>query len=175
MLRELRAAARDEPKPIGVDPTGYEVITEAVRSLLNQYPGLYDDEIVRFEQVKESGDICFSADNGALVFSEKRDILDNVTQTCQYPFYIVYRNNSDREAGKLSCQEFLDTFGKWVCQEPVKIGLVDYQLKELPALTGNRKITRITRDNSYGLEPQADGAQDWVLPVSVEYTNEFEL
>lgn len=175
MLRGQLAAAEDKPKPIGSDPTGYEVITEAVRVLLNQFPGLYDDEIVRFEQVRENGDIGFSANDGALVFSETRDIIDNVHQTCQYPFYLVYRNNSDREAGKLSCQEFLDTFGKWLCKEPVEIGGEVYHLKSFPKLTGSRKITRITRDNSYGLEPQADGTQDWILPVSVQYTNEFEL
>lgn len=175
MPKEQREVAQDRPNPIGVDPTGYEIMTRAVRALLNEFPGLYPDEVVRFEQVQEDGDICFSADNGALVFSETRDVLDVIHQECQYPFYIVYRKNSDRESGKLSCQEFLDTFGKWVCQEPVTISGQSYKLKELPKLSGGRRITRIKRDNSYGLEPQADGTQDWLLPVSVEYTNEFEL
>ena len=37
-----------------------------------------------------------------------------------------------------------------------------------------RKITKVTRDNSYGLEPQENGVQDWILPVSIEYKYDFE-
>ena len=54
-------------KPIGLDATGYEVLTVAVKSLLNQYPGLYDGEIVKFEEMEKDSGIAFSADNGALV------------------------------------------------------------------------------------------------------------
>ena len=33
-------------KPIGKDAEGYEILTEAMKALLNQYPGLYDIETV---------------------------------------------------------------------------------------------------------------------------------
>lgn len=36
-------------------------------------------------------------------------------------------------------------------------------------------IKRITRDNSYGLEPQESGVQDWLLPLSVRYENAYEV
>ena len=68
----------DERKPIGKDASGYDVLTTAVKALLNQFPGLdhqqspYD--IVRFEQLEDTSGIAFSADNGALVFSETEDI-----------------------------------------------------------------------------------------------------
>ena len=42
-------------------------------------------------------------------------------------------------------------------------------------MTDDRKITRITRSNSYGLEPNEDGVQDWLMPVTVEYTHEFDM
>ena len=44
----------------------------AIRELLNQYPGLLEGEIIKFEELKEESGIAFSADSGALVFSEKK-------------------------------------------------------------------------------------------------------
>lgn len=153
-----------------LDHEGYEVMTRAVYELLNQYPGL--DREIAFEEL-DSG-IAFSADNGALIMTEKRDIIDHVTQTCQYPFFIIYRTASTRAAQKLDALTFLDGIGKWICKEPAVIDGTEYILSEYPTLAGNRKIKKVTRNNSYGTEPDAKGVQDWLLPVSVEYTNEFD-
>jgi len=159
--------------PIGVDATGYEVMTKAVSELLNQYPGL-NDRIVTFEELEATSGIAFAADNGGLVMTEKRDILDHVTQTCQFPFYIVYRSASTRAAQKIKIQTFLDSIGKWICKEPAEVDGELITLDEYPPLTQGRKIKRVTRNNSYGVEPDAKGVQDWLLPVTVEYTNEFD-
>ena len=164
----------DERKPIGKDASGYDVLTIAVKALLNQFPGLYENETVKFEELGEDSGIAFSADNGALIFSETEDVLGGVRQTCQYPFYIIYRTSSTKERQKMSIQEFLDTFGKWLCREPVVIDGSEQRLSNYPTLSQGRKITKVTRDNSYGLEPQESGVQDWILPVLVEYKNEFE-
>lgn len=164
----------DERKPIGKDVSGYDVLTTAIKALLNQFPGLYENETVKFEELGEDSGIAFSADNGALIFSETEDILGGVRQTCQYPFYIVYRTISTRERQKMSIQEFLDTFGKWLCREPVVIDEREQRLSKYPILSQGRKITKVTRDNSYGLEPQENGVQDWLLPITVSYANEFE-
>ena len=164
----------DERKPIGKDASGYDVLTIAVKALLNQFPGLYENETVRFEELGEDSGIAFSADNGALIFSETEDILGGVRQTCQYPFYIIYRTSSTKERQKMSIQEFLDTFGKWLCREPVVIDGSEQRLSNYPTLSQGRKITKVTRDNSYGLEPQESGVQDWILPVSIEYKYDFE-
>lgn len=164
-----------ELMPIGVDATGYEVLTEAVKDLLNQYPGLYENETVKFEELGEESGIAFSADAGALVYSEKYDISGMVYQTCQYPFFLVYRTASTKERQKMSIQEFLDIFGKWLCREDVVINGREHRLSDYPKLTGKRKIERITRTNSYGQDPQENGVQDWVLPVTVEYTNKVKL
>lgn len=166
----------DELKPIGKDATGYEVITEAMKDLLNQFPGLLPGEQVKYEELKEDQGVAFSNDSGALVYSETEDVIGGVHQTCQYPFFIVYRSaGSAREAQKMSIQEFLDAFGKWLCQEPAVIDEETYRLSSYPKLAGTRQIKRITRDNSYGTEPQESGVQDWLLPVTVQYTNDFEL
>lgn len=164
----------DERKPIGKDASGYDVLTIAVKALLNQFPGLYENETVKFEELDEDSGIAFSADNGALIFSETEDVLGGVRQTCQYPFYIIYRTSSTKERQKMSIQEFLDTFGKWLCREPVVIDGSEERLSNYPTLSQGRKITKVTRDNSYGLEPQESGVQDWILPVSIEYKYDFE-
>ena len=164
----------DERKPIGKDASGYDVLTIAVKALLNQFPGLYKNETVKFEELGEDSGIAFSADNGALIFSETEDVLGGVRQTCQYPFYIIYRTSSTKERQKMSIQEFLDTFGKWLCREPVVIDGSEQRLSNYPTLSQGRKITKVTRDNSYGLEPQESGVQDWILPVSIGYKYDFE-
>ena len=164
----------DKRKPIGKDASGYDVLTIAVKALLNQFPGLYENETVKFEELGEDSGIAFSADNGALIFSETEDVLGGVRQTCQYPFYIIYRTSSTKERQKMSIQEFLDTFGKWLCREPVVIDGSEQRLSNYPTLSQGRKITKVTRDNSYGLEPQESGVQDWILPVSIEYKYDFE-
>jgi hypothetical protein len=168
----------DERKPIGKDASGYDVLTIAVKALLNQFPGLDQQQnpytIVRFEQLDDTSGIAFSSDDGALVFAETEDVLGVVHQTCRYPFYIVYRIAATKEKPKMNTQEFLDTFGKWLCKEPVEIDGVSYRLNVYPTLSQGRKITKVTRDNSYGLEPQESGVQDWILPVSIEYKYDFE-
>ena len=163
----------EQPQPIGNDVTGYDVLTEAMKSLLNQYPGL-DGEIITFEDLDGDSGIIFSADNGALVYSEKESVTAHVRQICRYPFYIVYRVGSNSEWVKMTAQTFLDGIGKWICKEPVTIDGIAYKLTSYPKLSEGRIIKKITRDNSYGLDPNKNGVQDWILPVSVEYENEFD-
>lgn len=163
------------PKPIGKDATGYEVLTEAMKDLLNQFPGLYEGEEVKYEELADDSGIAFSNDSGALVYTETEDIIGGVHQTCRYPFFIVYRAaSSAKERQKMSIQEFLDAFGKWLCREPAVINGETYKLAGYPKLAGTRQIKKITRDNSYGTEPKENGVQDWLLPVTVQYTNDFK-
>lgn len=164
----------EDVKPIGADVTGFEILTNAVLSLLNQFPGLNGREIL-FEELGESSGLAFSADNGALIITERRSIIDHVRQECQYPFYIVYRTASIEEYQMLNVQAFFDALGKWICREPVEVNGEMVRLMQYPALSEERKITRITRSNSYGLEANEDGVQDWLMPVTVEYTNEFDM
>lgn len=160
-------------KPVGVDAAGFEVLTKAVQYLLDQYPGL-DGRVILFEEIGAESGIAFSADSGALVMSERRSITGHVSQVCQFPFIVVYRTTATREYQKLYVQTFLDTLGKWLCKEPIEINGAAYRLNDYPALAGGRKITKVTRNNSYGTEPNENASQDWLLPVSIEYTNEFD-
>lgn len=133
------------------------------------------NETIKFEELGKESGIAFSADNGALVYSEKEDVCGTMHQVCQYPFYVVYRTASDKERQKLSVQKFLDNLGKWICREPVIINGSETRLNAFPELSQGRVIKRITRDNSYGLEPQESGVQDWLLPLSVRYENTYEV
>lgn len=164
----------EEVKPIGVDVEGYQVLTNAVLKLLSEYPGLNGREIL-FEELSKDSGIAFSSDSGPLIMTEKRSITDHIRQTCQYPFYIVFRTASTEEYQKLQVQAFFDGIGKWICKEPVEIDGVIHRLMNFPVLSDDRKITRVTRSNSYGLEPKSDGVQDWLMPVTVQYTNEFDM
>lgn len=165
----------NEIKPIGVDASGFEILTEAVHYILNLYPGLSENDYISFEELEKDSGIAFSADSGALVMSEKRSITDHVKQICQFPFFVVFRTNAKQENQKINVQEFLEKLGKWICQEPVEMKYVTHRLKGFPELSDGRKITRITRQNSYGTEPDADGVQDWLLPVTVQYTHEYDI
>lgn len=163
----------EEIKPIRADPGGYDVITDAVLALLTEYGKLLDPpRDIYFEDINKTG-IAFSADDGALIYTETQDVLGGYTQNCQYPFYVVYRIASTAEKQKLYAQRFLDTMGKWLCMEPAEINGVTHHLTQYPELNQGRRITRITRFNSYGLDPNEDGVQDWLLPVTVHYINEI--
>ena len=164
----------DELKPIGKDATGYELLTKAIRALLNQFPGLNGQEIL-FEELDENAGIALSADAGALVMSERRSITDHITQECQFPLLVVYRTTTTREFQKLNVSAFLETLGKWICKEPVEIDEEVYRLSSYPEISDGRKITRISRNNSYGTVPNENKSQDWILPVSVQYTYEFDM
>lgn len=164
----------NELKPIGADVSGFEILTNAVLDLLSRFPGLNGREIF-FEELGDDSGIAFSADNGALIMTERRSITDHVTQTCQYPFFVVYRTASTQEYQKLQVQAFFDALGKWICREPAVIDGEVVRLGSFPALSEGRRITRITRGNSYGLDPNENGVQDWLMPVTVEYTNEFNM
>ena len=159
--------------PIGIDGEGYEVLTKAVLELLNQYPGL--EQAISFEGLDATSGIAFAANNGALIMKETVDIIDHVTQECQFPFFLVYRSASTRPPQKVRIQTFMDSIGKWICKEPAEVDGETVRLDEYPELANGRKIKRITRQNSYGIEPDAKGVQDWLLPVTVTYTNEFDL
>ncbi len=163
-----------EAKPIGLDGTGFDILKVAVLDLINQFPGL-DGRSVSFSGLTEDGGISMEPENGTLIYTEKKDIIGNVHQECQFPFFVVYRSGASSENLKMNVSKFLDTLGAWICREPVTIGSSVYQLTEYPTLTGQRKITGVTRFNSYALDPNENKTQDWIIPITVNYTHEFTL
>lgn len=164
----------EKPKPLGLDGTGFEILKTAVLTLLNEFPGL-DGREISFSGLTEDSGISMEPDSGTLIFKEKKDIIGGVHRECQFPFFVVYRSGAASSYLKMSTAEFLDTLGAWICREPVTIDEEAYQLTEYPALTGGRKITSVTRFNSYALEANENKTQDWVIPITVHYTHEFTM
>lgn len=162
-----------ETKPITTDTAGFEIVKEAILHLLNQYPGL-DGREVSYMGLSEDSGLSMEPESGALVYSQKADIVGNVSQKCQLPFFVVYRSGASSDYQKFNINEFLDSLGAWLCKEPVTIDGAEERLAEYPILTGGRKITGITRFNSYAIAPNQNNTQDWLLPVTVNYTHEFE-
>lgn len=163
----------NEAKPIGLDGEGYEILKAAVLTLLNQFPGL-NERTATFSGLGTDNGISMEPESGTLVYAERKDILGNVSQQCQFPFFVVYRTGATSEYLKLDVSTFLDMLGAWICRESVTVDGEYHRLTDYPKLTGSRKITSVTRFNSYALEPNENNTQDWVLPVTVHYTHEIE-
>lgn len=163
---------QENNKPLGIDGDGYELVTEAVKTILNEFPGLATE--VRFEQLEENSGIAFSADSGALILSEKKSVTGKVTRVCNYPFYVVCRASGNLEVQKLAMQSLLDKLGRWICMERVNIDGMEHVLAAYPDLSDGRKIIKISRMNSYGLEPNENDVQDWLLPCTLEYRHIFK-
>ena len=162
-----------EIKPIGVDEGGTESLKPAILFLVNRYPAL-DGRVISFQGLEEDNGISVEPESGTLVYTEREDILGNVLQQCQFPFFVIYRSGASSEFQKMNINGFLDTLGAWLCREPVTIDGEIYRLERYPDISGGRKIKRIIRFNSYALEPNENRTQDWVLPVTVEYTHEYQ-
>lgn len=164
----------DEVKPIGSDMEGFNSLKRAMLALLSSYPGLGEREMV-FETLEAgSSGIAIGVNSGALIITQNESITGHIRQKCQFPFFVIYRTSADREAEKLRVADFLDTFGLWLTRQPVALNGEEYRLTTYPELTGGRKINSVTIFNSYGVEPMEDGYQDWYLPVTVNYTNDFD-
>ena len=64
----------NELKPIGKDADGGDYLKTAVKILLNQFPGLYPDEEIKFEELGDESGIAFSNATGALVYAKTEDV-----------------------------------------------------------------------------------------------------
>ena len=164
----------EQPKPISLDGEGFGILKDAVVALLNDFPGL-DGREITFSGLTEDGGISMEPESGALIYKETTDIIGTVHQECQFPFYVVYRTDATSEYIKKGIVDFLDALGAWICREPVILRETLHQLTEYPSLTGGRRITGVTRFNSYAAEPNPNNTQDWLIPITVKYTHEFTM
>ena len=161
-------------KKIRYDLDGIPVITDALISLLNDYPGLVDANEITFADLDEEGGITIVPISGAVVEAEKTDITDHVTQVCLYPFYVIYREKDLSERRKIKTKEWLDNLGVWLERQIVTINDTEYRLEEYPDLTGDRKFLSIERQSPAYLDKnEEDATEDWVIYISARYQNEF--
>lgn len=155
------------------DIKGTAVITDAIIDLLNEYPGLEDDEIT-FADMNENGGITIMPVSGATIETERQDITDHVTQICLYPFYVMYREQDPSEERRIELKEWLDNLGIWLEKQTVMINEEAYRLDSYPELSGERKFLSIERQTPAYMDSKSeDGTEDWVVYISARYQNEF--
>lgn len=158
-----------------IDIDGTEAVSTVLLTLLNTFPGL-DGKSVLFSTLSDTSGIGFFPTSGAALLSNTEDITGHVKQVCLYPFNIIYRAAPKTEVQKLRIKEFLDTFGKWLEQQPVIICGNTYTLDKYPDLTSeNRVIKSISRTNTAHLSAvYNDGVEDWIISGTLRYENEFD-
>jgi len=156
------------------DLDGSATITEALRELLNLYPGLLEGDEIAFATLSEDSGKALYPISGAVVQSETEDIMGHVEQTCLYPFAVVYRAAGLSESRKAAVKEWLDDLGRWLEGQPVTLNGVDYTLDDYPAV-GSREIINISRQTPAYLDSVTeDRTEDWAIQLTTKYTNEFD-
>jgi len=156
------------------DVDGTEKITDILVTLINQYPGLKDGTI-KFGELTETYGLGFFSSSGAVLVRDEKDILGHTYQMCQYPFEIVYRTSPKSEAQRVKIKEFLDGLGRWLEQQPVKIGDTTYVLDSYPVIqSGDRVIKEIYRSSpGHMVSAGQDGVEDWAVSMACSYENYF--
>jgi len=157
------------------DLAGYDLLTPAIRDLMDSYPGLDSGETFSFSMLEaEYGQAIFPI-SGAIVQYERESITGHVEQMCLYPFTVVLRVSGQTENRKANAKEWLDTLGRWLEMQTVIIGDTSYKLSEYPELNGDAKIMDISRTTpAYLSMTNADMSEDWVISIQARYRNEFD-
>lgn len=156
------------------DADGYEELTEALQTLIDQYPGLSVGEKFGFSMLKNNGKSIFPT-TGAIIQQEVESITGHVVQTCMYPFVVVYRVAGLSESKKATVKEWLDNLGRWLEKQTVVLKKGTYKLPEYPTLSGTREIRNIFRQSpAYLSTINEDKTEDWVINMAIQYRNEFD-
>lgn len=165
----------EEQKQVRYDIDGYDIVTTALRELINQYPGLSDVDEITFSTLNENDGKAMFPVSGAIIETEKESITGHVNQVCLYPFYVIYRQALLTENRKADIKEWLDTLGKWLEMQPVTINGENCTLSEYPPLTGNREFLSIDRQTPAYLDSTNDNkSENWAIYISARYRNEFD-
>lgn len=161
-------------KVVRYDIDGYEVITSALRDLVNQFPGLDEGDEILYSVLNENSGKALFPVNGATIENEAKDIIGNTKQICVYPFYVIYRAAGLTEERKASVKEWLDNLGRWLERQPVEINGEVYRLESYPILKGNREFMSISRQSpSYCQSVNDNKSENWSIAISARYSNEF--
>ncbi len=165
-----------EEKTVKFDVDGYDVITTAIRELVNQYPALSKGDEIAFAILDEDSGKAIFPTSGAVIEAEKTDIIGNVTQTCLYPFYVIYRAGGLSEERKAAVKEWLDNLGKWLEKQKINVNGAEYRLSEYPLLSDNRKFLGISRQTPAHLDSiNENQSENWVIQISARYQNKFNM
>ena len=189
-----------EEKQIEYDPDGYDLVTDALRALIAQYPGLDKGDNFGFSAAPSGAGKAIFPTTGAVIQTEMESLTGHVTQMCLYPFTVLFRASGLSQKNRVNAKEWLDTFGRWLEKQTVSINGKFYVLSEYPALMsagaydnmesheifndgyygnysmqGIRKIVNITRQTpAYLNAVNDDKSEDWLISMVLTYRNEFD-
>lgn len=156
-----------------IDVEGTDIVSTALITLLNTFPGLGKRKIT-FSTLAETSGIGFFPTSGAVLLTNRESITGHVRQTCAYPFSIVYRAALKTEKQRIRAKEFLDTLGRWLEQQPITLKDTVYRLESYPALEKGRKIRGITRSSPAFLErAYVDSIEDWTIRLTLSYEADY--
>lgn len=160
---------------IQYDSAGYDLVTPAIRDLMDSYPGLEDGEKFSFSMLNgEYGQAIFPT-TGAVVQYERESITGHVEQMCLYPYTVVLRVSGQTQNRKVNAKEWLDMLGRWLEMQPITIDGQTYKLDDYPILVGEAKIMDISRTTpAYLSVTNGDMSEDWVISIQARYRNEFD-
>ena len=161
-----------EKKEIKFDFDGYEIVKDAILSLINQYPDL--EGKVTFGVLGETQGFAMIPISSSIIESTKKDITGKTTEICYYPFALVYRDAGMTEKRKSSVSEMLDSIGKWLELREVAVDEEVYKLESYPTLTAGREFLQIKRQTpSYLANTYDDKSEDWEIRITARYINEY--
>lgn len=163
-------------KEVRYDIDGQEVVSTALMDLINEYPGLTQDDYIQYATLGDSKGKAVFPTSGSAIKNEIKDVTGHVEQTCDYPFIVIYRASGLSESRKEKVKEWLDNLGRWLEKQPIIVNGTEYQLDEYPALTRDRKFKQIQRVSpSYLDSINEDKAENWAVNITATYTNEYDL
>lgn len=162
-------------KEVKYDVDGYEALTTAIRTLLNQYPGLLGGDEIAFAVLSDDKGKAMFPVSGAIIETEKTSVTGRVTQVCLYPFYVLYRASGLSESRKAAVTEWLNDLGRWLEKQAITVNGESYTITDYPELTGNRTILEIERTTPAYLDStETNKAENWAIALSVRYRNVFQ-
>lgn len=158
------------------DLESFDIVTQALRELVNSYPALSGMDEIAFSVLDAEGGKAMFPTSGAVIQSQLEDITGNVEQHCLYPFTVVYRGAGLSENRKAEVKEWLDNLGKWLEKQPIKVKGAVYKLDSYPELSGNRKFEKIERTSpAFLFETNEDKVEDWIVSIQARYVNTYQV
>lgn len=165
----------DEKKEeVRYDLAGGAVLTEIIRELVSQFPGLEQGQRIAFATLGENGGMAMFPGDGAVIEQETRSVTGRVRQVCRYPFAVLVRSAGMTEAGRVSAKELLDDMCRWLQGQPVTVRGQVYCLERYPSLSGGRRLMAfVSLAPAYLYERDEHRTETWAVSLAARYENIF--
>lgn len=166
----------DEKKQqVKYDVESFDVLTEAVRELVNRFPGLRQGEKIAFATLRDNGGMALFPGDGAVVEQESRSVTGRVRQVCRYPFVVLVRGGGMTEENRASAKERLDCLGRWMGGQPVTLQEQEYRLNAYPALSGGRRFLDVSiQAPAWLYERDEHHVETWAVALAARYENIYQ-